>query len=639
VIRGCRIRCQLARCRIALAGIVTLVAILFSIPALAVIQQGDLSIFGYVETREAGRWGEGSSGHGIPTFTTGGGLDTIDVGRPTLKKGGSFAFDRWDLVEARQILTLRPDYHIVKNYKLLGRFDTVILKDADFFAYYRTWYDAEGSLKSKGRVEPFEDYSNYTQRDRQERFFRDDLHEYYAQLNFTDNFSMRIGKQQIIWSEASLLSGTEITNPGDVSYHGFVGAEAPEDVRKGLRMVKGDYLFPDFLGSVNNELEGFWIPGDFEGASALRSNLSPGLTQISSDPRDPYTPPVSLTGFFVPGRPVPFAVYNQEGQLVRISSLLDLPAKPMVTLNPTAFPGNLDFTDYVQRNISSAPSNTISNSEFGARFSTLLPVGNGLQTSFIFLYEARSPKAAACGECAAPPGYFGGISFNASHLSGTFFGPGVYAFGFPRAGIPKAGTVLTLSTTDYRRNPYFGVTGTYYDDRVTDSVIRYDALYAPRVAIIAPVGLGGNFSKWTELTRVVLAVDRPTMVPLLTPLITKQHTLLSLQGTETFYPDLPPGAVPNDPLGKIRRWSSFVTFTASDFLFNGAIATVNGVAWDVDDQAGQLLSDSSYRYSRNILLGLNVAWYLGRSGRHTDPFLESKSQRINELEFTISYEI
>jgi hypothetical protein len=34
-----------------------------------------------------------------------------------------------------------------------------------------------------------------------------------------------------------------------------------------------------------------------------------------------------------------------------------------------------------------------------------------------------------------------------------------------------------------------------------------------------------------------------------------------------------------------------------------------------------------------------VAWYLGRSGRHTDPFLESKSQRINELEFTVSYEI
>ncbi len=134
----------------------------FSIPALAVIQQGDLSIFGYVETREAGRWGEGSSGHGIPTFTTGGGLDTIDVGRPTLKKGGSFAFDRWDLVEARQILTLRTRTTTsLRTTSCWDASDTVDSEDADFFAYYRTWYDAlKGRSRGKGRVEPFEDYSN-----------------------------------------------------------------------------------------------------------------------------------------------------------------------------------------------------------------------------------------------------------------------------------------------------------------------------------------------------------------------------------------------------------------------------------------------------------------------------------------------
>jgi hypothetical protein len=634
VLKRCSLICRLARWRPALAGVAIPFVILVSIPAMATIQQGDLSIFGDVETREAGRWGEGTSGIGVPT-TFNGGLDTIKTGSAGVKKGGSFDFNHWDLVEARQIIALRPEFHMVKNYKLLGRFNTLIMKDAYLYAYYRTWYDLEGTLKDKGRAEAFEDYSSYSQSQLEKQYYHDDLHEYYAQLNFTDNFSIRIGKQQIIWSEASLLSGTEITNPGDVSYHGFVGAEAPEDVRKGLRMVKGDYLFPDFLGTANNELEGFWIPGDFEGASALRSNLSPGLTEISTDPRNPYTPPVSVTGIFVPGRPVPFFVYNQEGQILRVTSLLDLPAKPMITFHPDAFPGDSDFVDFVQRDISHAPSNSVRNSEFGARYSTLLPVGNGLQTSFIFLYEARSPKDAACSECAPPPGYFGRISFGKSPLAGTFFGPGIYAFGFPRAGIHKAGTLLTLSSTDYRRNPYFGVTGTYYDQDITDSIIRYDALYAPRVAITAPAGPGGTFSRWTELTRVVLAVDRPTMVPW----ISKQHTLFSLQGTETFYPDLPPGALPNDPLGKVRRWSSFLTFTASDFLFNGKIAALNGVAWDIDDQTGQLLSDNSYRCSRNILMGVNAAWYLGRSGRHTDPFLESKSQRINELEFTFTYEI
>ncbi len=42
---------------------------------------------------------------------------------------------------------------------------------------------------------------------------------------------------------------------------------------------------------------------------------------------------------------------------------------------------------------------------------------------------------------------------------------------------------------------------------------------------------------------------------------------------------------------------------------------------------------------RNILLGINSVWYLGRSGRYTDPFLFSRDQRISELEATFSYEI
>ena len=73
-----------------------------------------------------------------------------------------FDFNHWDLVEARQLADIRPDYHMVKNYKFLGRFDTLLIKDADFFAYYRPWYDAEGTLKNKGRATPDHDTFNYT---------------------------------------------------------------------------------------------------------------------------------------------------------------------------------------------------------------------------------------------------------------------------------------------------------------------------------------------------------------------------------------------------------------------------------------------------------------------------------------------
>jgi hypothetical protein len=40
-----------------------------------------------------------------------------------------------------------------------------------------------------------------------------------------------------------------------------------------------------------------------------------------------------------------------------------------------------------------------------------------------------------------------------------------------------------------------------------------------------------------------------------------------------------------------------------------------------------------------VLLGLNAIWFLGRSGRYTDPYLLSREQRFNELEFTFTYEI
>ena len=37
-------------------------------------------------------------------------------------------------------------------------------------------------------------------------------------------------------------------------------------------------------------------------------------------------------------------------------------------------------------------SNSIDNSEFGVRYSTLLPIGNGLQMSLIYMYLNRFPK-------------------------------------------------------------------------------------------------------------------------------------------------------------------------------------------------------------------------------------------------------
>src|SRR5271169_4683236 len=261
----------------ACAGIATL----WTSAANATITQGDFSVFGFFESRESGRWGEGgSNGANVPTKisapTGAPPTQTVNYGFAASHTGGSFDFNHWDLVEMRQLADIRPDYHMVKNYKFMGRLDTLVLKDADFFAFYRPWYNAEGTLKQVGTAQPDRDFNEpvlggrYNSEAIQQEYFRNDLREYYAQLNFTDNFSMRVGKQQVIWSEADALSGTDVTNSSDLSYH-WTHFESAENLRKNIRMIKANYILPDFLKTANNEAEGFWIPGDYEGNGAVAS--------------------------------------------------------------------------------------------------------------------------------------------------------------------------------------------------------------------------------------------------------------------------------------------------------------------------------------------------------------------------------
>jgi hypothetical protein len=297
-------------------------------------------------------------------------------------------------------------------------------------------------------------------------------------------------------------------------------------------------------------------------------------------------------------------------------------------------------------------------SEFGVRYSSLLPIGNGLQASFIYLYEARDSKTGLCSSCPNPknranPGAVVKL------VDGVWFLPGQFDFGAPPPGAPVPfGTERVLTSINNRRNHFFGLTGTYYDKDLTDMVFRYDALWAPKygmnVAALNQVGdarsvrvgggvAGGPFnessSRWTEQSRFVLAGDRPTYIPW----ISKQHTFLVAQYTATWYPDLPGSALQNvaNSKGKLRRWDDILLLASTNWLVNGQLTSTNAFLWDADNIVGFLATSNVFRYSRNILLGLNAQWYLGRSGRWTDfgAATFSRAQRINELEATLTYEI
>ena len=629
------------RWRSLLVAAVATVGTLWTSVAMATITQGDFSVFGFFETREAGRWGEGSSSRdSTPTkIVHSGGQAYAIPGQAYGITGGSFDFNHWDLVEQRNLADVRPDYHIIKNYKLLGRFDTLFIKDGDFFAFYRPWYDSYGSLKNHGRQRPNTDvvpYSSQGSRSLQDQFFKDDLREWYAQLNFTDNLSARIGKQQVIWSEADALSGTEVTNPVNARWHGVYGAEALEDTRTNLRMIKLNYILPDFFKTANNEIEGFIIPGDFQGAGI----------QAQTDPRNPWVAPAALfggcpisrCGFGGLDTPFPFNI-NQNGQAVNVSELpntlglnsaaamIALPFGPKIGGKQT-----YQYYDVILKGISRTPSNSLKNSEFGVRLSSLLPIGNGLQASFIYLYEFRDSRGSACTNCNASitghPGAFG-------VGPGQFVIPG-YTTHRIRAGVPVAGSFMDVSETNYRRNNFFGMTGTYYDKDLTDIVYRYDVLYQPDHAVGVPAFVSPTGSAWTQLTRWIIAGDRPTYIPW----ISKQHTFLTAQYTMTWQPDRPRDATTIiTSAGKDRELSSIAFLSATNWVMNGQLTTGNVFLWDIDDNVGELSSTNVYRYSRNILFGLNAEWFIGRSGRFTDPYLLSREQRFNELEFTFTYEI
>ncbi len=621
--------------------------------AMATITQGDFSVFGGGTTEWSGRWGEGSANGGELADPHVVGQDIIPdsvaaEGVAPSRTGGSFDFNHWDLVQARQIADIRPDYHFVKNYNLLGRIDTMVLKDADFFAIYRGWYDAEGDIKHEGVAPTARDWTSFTDREKQAEFIRDDLREYYGQLNFTDNFSMRVGKQQVIWSEADALSGTNVTNPSDYRYH-WNHFEAPEDLRENLRMVKFNYILPDFLKTANNEFEAFWIPGDYE---------NPALIVNTTDARAPYAAFSALN---------PSVLWNENGQPFSEENFSQYGQYPM-TASPTAS-GYFQGPDVVETQ--NKLSNSIDNSEFGFRYSSLLPIGNGLQSSLIFLYEARQPKLGYCQNCPPPSNWAKSFQQYVESTEPHILPPGGYFVdgpvwpvnsgpGVPRAtdafapGVPPL-SIEVFTHQENVRQPYFEWTGTYYDKELTDIVYRYDLEYAPKIGIntydqqwkpriynqipttLYDPYLSGSSAKWTEFTRFIFAGDRPTYIPWLS----KQHTFLTFQNTVSWYPDRPNNAVPNfgSDVGKVREISTFSFLSAVNWLMNGQWTATNVAEWDWDDNVGALSSTNAYRYSRNILLGLDAIWYLGRSARYTDPYALSRAQNDNEIEFRLTYEI
>ena len=84
----------------------------------------------------------------------------------------------------------------------------------------------------------------------------EDVREIYLDVDITEQFHVRIGRQQVVWGEADYLRILDIINPRDLGWH--IQLEPWEDIRTPNYMIRAFYRFPSILRS---SLEVVWVPG------------------------------------------------------------------------------------------------------------------------------------------------------------------------------------------------------------------------------------------------------------------------------------------------------------------------------------------------------------------------------------------
>ena len=175
-------------------------------------------------------------------------------------------FEDAELIMQRNTAQIEGKYYFLKDSTAFGRFNTGALEEATLTLVGRGVYDSVYDSRDALR----EAYSN-------ERH-----HPGEAELKFREAFvdfllppfSLRLGKQQVVWGETDNFRALDVINPLDLSWHW--SWESWEDIRIPLWMARGVYDIGKFGPFDESFLEAVYIPWD------VRQN------QIATDPRRPW---------------------------------------------------------------------------------------------------------------------------------------------------------------------------------------------------------------------------------------------------------------------------------------------------------------------------------------------------------------
>ncbi len=284
--------------------------------------------------------------------------------------------DKFQFIQQRNTLKIRVDWAwMQRGGKWLDRFDfSDLIESSNLFLLYRgvydSVYDTTPGMRTKRTFQGekvdkrFDDLDDLDRDARDALKFENVLREAYVDIKFRHGFSLRAGRQQIIWGESDGFRLLDRANAFDLSWHFQQELPPPafglDDLRIPFWMIKGLYDFGS-VGSWSNVFaEAYWNPGDWQ--------------------------PTKLTFLPAPwGAKIGNPLFNP-----RNGGLTTYPQRVVRLMNGTSLrQGNYD-------------RNPIDNSQFGIRFNgvagpdtPLLPEGLQLQVGYLYQRFAATGGASS----------------------------------------------------------------------------------------------------------------------------------------------------------------------------------------------------------------------------------------------------
>ena len=185
----------------------------------------------------------------------------------------------YQFIQQRNTARVRVDWDwIERGGKFLGRYDlSDWIESSHLFLLYRGVYDSVYDYTPNMKVDReftgqksdprFNDLEDFSRGARNALKFENTLREAYVDIKFRGHFSLRAGRQQIIWGESDGFRMLDRANALDLTWH-FINELPPpayglDDLRVPFWMIKGLYDLGS-VGSWSNVFaEAYWNPGDW----------------------------------------------------------------------------------------------------------------------------------------------------------------------------------------------------------------------------------------------------------------------------------------------------------------------------------------------------------------------------------------